>query len=71
MLGLFLKTDRLALLIKGDYAKSVGILHGIGPQRSYLITVGTLHGIKQHAGKALAVEDVVPQHQTNAVITDE
>ena len=70
MFRLLLKARCLAMLVKGHNAEAVGVLHGIGPQRGNVLTLGAFHCIHEHAGEALTVENVVTQDEAHGVLAD-
>ena len=68
LLGLLLDGDQLA--VRADLADAValGVLHRVAEQDA---AVELAHGLLEAAREALAVEDVVAEHQRHVVVADE
>ena len=60
--GLLLDGDGTAPAVELHYAEALGVVHVVAEDRG-AARLGVLDGARQVAGKAVAVEDVVAQHQ--------
>lgn len=69
-LGLLLDGDGPPLRIELHDAETLGVVHVVAEDRG-AARLGVLHGARQVARKAVAVEDVVAQHQSARLAGDE
>lgn len=69
-LGLLLDGDGAALRIELHDAEALGVVHVVAEDRG-AARLGVLDGARQVAGQAVAVEDVVAQHQGARLSADE
>ena len=67
---LLLDAGGVAMLIESHNTEAVGILDGMGKDSGRVLCFGACHSRLEHGGEALAVEDVVAQHQASSVIAD-
>lgn len=70
LLGLLLDGDGPPLRIELDDAEALGVVHVVAEDRG-AARLGVLDGARQVAGQAVAVEDVVAQHQGARLSADE
>ena len=61
-LGLLLDGDGTALAVELHDAEALGVVHVVAEDRG-AARLGVLHGARQVAAEAVAVEDVVAQHE--------
>ena len=69
-LGLLLDGDGAALAVELHDAEALGVVHVVAEDRG-AAGLCVLHGASQVAGQAVAVEDVVPEHQGARLAGDE
>lgn len=69
-LGLLLDGDGTALAVELHDAEALGVVHVVAEDRG-AARLGVLDGARQVAGQAVAVEDVVAQHQGARLSADE
>ena len=69
-LGLFLDGDGTALPVELHDAEALGVVHVVAEDRG-AARLGVLDGARQVAGQAVAVEDVVAEHQGARLAGDE
>ena len=69
-LGLLLDGDGPALAVELHDAEALGVVHVVAEDRG-APRLGVLDGARQVAGQAVAVEDVVPEHQGARLAGDE
>ena len=69
-LGLLLDGDGPALAVELHDAEALGVVHVVAEDRG-AARLGVLHGARQVARKAVAVEDVVAQHERARLTGDE
>ena len=69
-LGLLLDGDGTALPVELHDAEALGVVHVVAEDRG-AARLGVLDGARQVAGQAVAVEDVVAQHQGARLSADE
>ena len=69
-LGLLLDGDGPPLRIELDDAEALGVVHVVAEDRS-AARLGVLHGARQVARQAVAVEDVVAEHECARLAVDE
>ena len=70
LLGLLLDGDGTALAVELHDAEALGVVHVVAEDRG-AAGLCVLHGASQVAGQAVAVEDVVPEHQGARLAGDE
>ena len=68
--GLLLDGDGTALAVELDDAEALGIVHVVAEDRG-AARLGVLDGARQVAAEAVAVEDVVPEHEGARLAGDE
>ena len=68
--GLLLDGDGTALAVELHDAEALGVVHVVAEDRG-AARLGVLHGARQVARKAVAVEDVVAQHERARLAGDE
>ena len=71
MLGLLLDGHGVELLVELHHAEALGVVHVVAEHGCAALALGALDGGAQVAPQAVAVEDVVAQHQRAAVAVDE
>ena len=69
-LGLLLDGDGPALAVELHDAEALGVVHVVAEDRG-AARLGVLHGARQVARKAVAVEDVVAEHERARLAGDE
>ena len=69
-LGLLLDGDGPPLAVELDDAEALGVVHVVAEDRG-AARLGVLDGARQVARQAVAVEDVVPQHERARLAVDE
>ena len=69
-LGLLLDGDGPALAVELHDAEALGVVHVVAEDRG-AARLGVLHGARQVARQAVAVEDVVAEHQRARLAIDE
>lgn len=69
-LGLLLDGDGTALAVELHDAEALGVVHVVAEDRG-AARLGVLHGARQVARQAVAVEDVVAQHERARLAGDE
>ena len=69
-LGLLLDGDGPALAVELHDAEALGVVHVVAEDRG-AARLGVLHGARQMAGQAVAVKDVVAEHQGARLAGDE
>lgn len=70
LLGLLLDGDGTALAVELHDAEALGVVHVVAEDRSPA-RLGVLDGARQVAAEAVAVEDVVPEHEGARLAGDE
>ena len=68
--GFLLNGETVALFVELGHAVSFGVVDPIAEDRGFLVLLSSPDGIEQFAREVAAVEDVVAQHQTGAVVAD-
>ena len=71
MLGLLLDGHGVELLVELHHAEALGVVHVVAEHGGAALALGALDGGAQVAPQAVAVEDVVAQHQRAAVAAHE
>ena len=69
--GLLLDAQAVALLVELGHSVALGVVHPVAEDGGVVVLLGVDDGLLQHAGESAAVEDVVAQYQTDAVVADE
>ena len=71
MLGLFLDGNSVVVRIEFHYAEALGVVHMVAEHRGAALALGAVDRRLELAGEAVAVEDVVAQHQRAGLAGDE
>lgn len=71
VLGLLLDGDGVEVLVELHHAEALGIVHVVAEDRCASPLLGVLHRATQVAREAVAVEDVVAQHERAGLAGDE
>ena len=71
MLGLLLDGEAVAVLVELGHAVALGIIHPIAEHGGLFVFFRRTHSLTQHLAETVALEDVVAEHQTGAVVADE
>ena len=69
--GFLLDAETVTLLVEFRHTITLGVAHPVAEDGGFLVLLGILHGIAEQRGEAGTVEDVIAQHETGAVVTDE
>ena len=71
LLGFLLYADAVALFIELGHAVTLGVGDPIAKHSGFVFFFGSTYCILKHLGETIAVEDVVAQNETSAVVADE
>ena len=71
LLRLFLDGEAVPIRVELRHAVTLRIVHPVAENRGLGILLGGAHRFFEERGEIVAVEDVVPQDQAHAVVTDE
>ena len=71
MLGFLFDRGAVALGVEGGHTVALGVVDAVAENGGFVVFFGCGDGRLEHPAEAGAVENVVAEHETDAVLADE
>ena len=71
LLGLFLDAEHTSLGVELGHTVALGVGHPVAEDGGATVNLDIVHRLAQHTSQAVAMEDIVAQHQTDIIVANE